>query len=45
VMATANHFWLDVAAGIGLALLAASLVVALGSLRRSDDDLGRAALP
>ncbi len=29
VMATANHFWLDVAAGIGLALLSASIVVGL----------------
>jgi hypothetical protein len=45
VMATANHFWLDVAAGIGLALLAASIVVGLATLRRSDDELGRTALP
>jgi hypothetical protein len=43
VMATGNHFWLDVAAGIGLALLSASIVVALESLRRGSD-LERAAL-
>jgi membrane-associated phospholipid phosphatase len=29
VMATGNHFWLDVAAGIGLAVLSASVVLAL----------------
>ncbi len=34
VMATANHFWIDVAAGIGVALLAFSLVVAAESARR-----------
>ena len=45
VMATANHFWLDIAAGIGLALLSASLVLWLESLRRRDEALDRAALP
>jgi membrane-associated phospholipid phosphatase len=45
VMATGNHFWLDVAAGIGVALLAASIVVALESMRRRDQALDRAALP
>ena len=45
VMATGNHFWLDVAAGIGLALLAASIIVWLESLRRRDQALDRAALP
>jgi hypothetical protein len=44
VMATANHFWLDVAAGVGLALVAVSIVVGLETLRRSDRDLERAAL-
>jgi hypothetical protein len=45
VMATANHFWLDVAAGIALALLSASIVVGLESLRRgSARELERAAL-
>jgi hypothetical protein len=44
VMATANHFWLDVAAGVGLALLSASIVVGLESLRRgSNRRLERAA--
>jgi hypothetical protein len=45
VMATANHFWLDVAAGIGLALLSASLVIWIETVRRRDDALDRAALP
>ena len=45
VMATGNHFWLDVAAGIGVALLAASIVVSLESVRRRDEALDRAALP
>jgi len=45
VMATANHFWLDVAAGIGLALLSASLVLWVETVRRRDDALDRAALP
>jgi membrane-associated phospholipid phosphatase len=45
VMATGNHFWLDVAAGIGVALLAASIVVSLESMRRRDEALDRAALP
>jgi hypothetical protein len=31
VMATANHFWLDIAAGIGLAALSISIVTALES--------------
>jgi hypothetical protein len=45
VMATANHFWLDVAAGIALALLSATIVVGLESLRRgSAGELERAAL-
>jgi membrane-associated phospholipid phosphatase len=44
VMATGNHYWLDVAAGIGLALLAASLVVAIESMRRSEGELDRAAV-
>jgi hypothetical protein len=44
-MATANHFWLDVAAGIALALLSATIVVGLESLRRgSAGELERAAL-
>lgn len=44
VMATGNHYWLDVAAGIGLAALSASAVVwAEGSRRRTA--LDRAALP
>jgi membrane-associated phospholipid phosphatase len=34
VMATANHYWLDVAAGIGLAMLSASIVMWAESLRR-----------
>jgi membrane-associated phospholipid phosphatase len=34
VMATGNHFWLDVAAGIGLAALSASVVVWAESVRR-----------
>jgi vacuolar-type H+-ATPase subunit I/STV1 len=29
VMATANHFWLDIAAGIGLAAISISVVTAL----------------
>lgn len=33
VMATGNHFWLDVAAGIGVAVVAASIVVWAESLR------------
>jgi hypothetical protein len=45
VMATANHFWLDVAAGVGLALVSASLVVWVESLRRRDEALDRAAVP
>jgi membrane-associated phospholipid phosphatase len=45
VMGTGNHFWLDVAAGIGLALVSASLVLWLESLRRRDEALDRAALP
>jgi membrane-associated phospholipid phosphatase len=45
VMATGNHFWLDVAAGIGLALLAASIMYWLESVRRRDEALDRAALP
>lgn len=45
VMATGNHYWLDVAAGIGLALLAASIVVSLESLRRREGALDRTALP
>jgi hypothetical protein len=35
VMATANHFWLDVAAGIGLAALSISIVTALESTNTS----------
>ena len=45
VMATGNHYWLDVAAGVGLALLSMSIVVGLESVRRRDDALDRAALP
>jgi hypothetical protein len=45
VMATGNHFWLDVAAGIGLAVLSASLVRWMESARRSEEALDRAALP
>jgi hypothetical protein len=45
VMATANHYWLDVAAGVGLALLSASLVICAESVRRRDAALDRAALP
>jgi membrane-associated phospholipid phosphatase len=33
VMATGNHYWLDVVAGIGLALVSVSLVMALESRR------------
>jgi membrane-associated phospholipid phosphatase len=45
VMATGNHYWLDVAAGIGVALLAASVVVGLQSVRRRDETLDPALLP
>jgi membrane-associated phospholipid phosphatase len=45
VMATGNHFWLDVAAGIGLAAMSASLVIWIESVRRRDSALDRAALP
>jgi membrane-associated phospholipid phosphatase len=41
VMATANHYWLDVAAGIGLALLSTSLVLWVESSRRRDGVLDR----
>jgi hypothetical protein len=34
VMASGNHFWLDVAGGIGLALVSTSIVVALETARR-----------
>jgi membrane-associated phospholipid phosphatase len=44
VMATANHYWLDVAAGIGLAALSVSIVVWAESSRRRPA-LDRAALP
>jgi len=37
VMATANHFWLDVAAGVGLAGLAASLVYWAETARRRSE--------
>lgn len=37
VMATANHFWLDVAAGIGLALLSWSLLAWLETMRRRNE--------
>ena len=44
VLATGNHFWLDVAAGVGLAALAGSIVVwAEGARRRTA--LDRTALP
>lgn len=33
VMATGNHYWLDVVAGIGLALVSVSIVIALESRR------------
>ena len=36
VMATGNHFWLDVAAGVGLAALAASIVAWAESAGRRD---------
>jgi hypothetical protein len=45
VMATGNHYWLDVAAGIGVALLAGSIVVWLETVRRRDRELDRAVLP
>jgi membrane-associated phospholipid phosphatase len=45
VMATANHFWLDVAAGIVVALVAWPLVGWLETARRRDESLDRAALP
>jgi membrane-associated phospholipid phosphatase len=45
VMATANHFWLDVAAGVALAAVSVSLVVWVESLRRRDDALDPAAVP
>ena len=42
VMATANHFWLDVAAGAGVAILSTSIVLGWDSLRRRDADADRA---
>jgi len=45
VMATANHFWLDVAAGVGLAALATSVVVWAESARRRRTALDRTVLP
>jgi membrane-associated phospholipid phosphatase len=42
VMATGNHYWLDVAAGVGLALLSVSIVVWVESVRRGPE-LDRAA--
>jgi membrane-associated phospholipid phosphatase len=44
VMATGNHYWLDVAAGIGLAALATSVVVWAESARKRTA-LDRTALP
>lgn len=44
VMATGNHYWLDVAAGVGLAALAAPVVVWAESARRRTA-LDRTALP
>ncbi|MCC6224434.1 MAG: phosphatase PAP2 family protein [Thermoleophilia bacterium] len=41
VMATANHFWLDVAAGIGLAALSTSLVYWAETARRRDSAFDR----
>ena len=40
VMATGNHFWLDVAGGVGLAVVSTSIVVGLETARRRTD-LGR----
>jgi hypothetical protein len=44
VMVTANHFWIDVAAGIGVAVIATSAIVWTESARRRTA-LERAALP
>ena len=44
VMATGNHFWLDIAAGIGLAALSTSIVVWAETARRRTA-LDRAILP
>lgn len=41
VMATGNHYWLDVAAGIGLAVISVSIVMALESSRRREPAPGR----
>jgi membrane-associated phospholipid phosphatase len=35
-MATGNHYWLDVVAGIGLALVSVSIVMALESRREPE---------
>lgn len=45
VMATANHFWLDVAAGIGLAALATSIVLWAETARRRETALERLVAP
>ena len=45
VMATGNHFWLDIAAGIGLAAVAVVGVLAVERVRRRETGLDRAALP
>lgn len=42
VMATGNHYWLDVVAGIGVALISVSIVMALESSRRREPAPGRA---
>jgi hypothetical protein len=44
VMATGNHFWLDIAAGVGLAALSASIVLWAESTRRRTA-FGRAIVP
>ncbi len=45
VMATANHYWLDVAAGIGLAALATSIVLWAETARRREAALDRLIAP
>lgn len=45
VMATGNHYWLDIAAGIALAAVSATLVLRLEASRRRDEALDPAVLP
>ncbi len=41
VMATGNHYWLDIVAGIGLAVVSVSIVMALEASRRPAPAPGR----